>query len=648
MRLACLALAVSVCVAAACAQVVDDVRTDRPERLLHLTQTWQRRLVMTSDGGIGLVYWRDHGAASELVLAASGDLGTTWAVPVVLSPYGRRNTDEQGDFGPRAAAALGPGNELYVVYEEDGSGHGVFFQRLDYAGKGVWRPADKKPLVAADDHPMPPSARFGTWPAICVEPGGRVWVFFKSRVGTLRYICEKHSNDQGRTWSPRKILGEFSYRDGRWAEAVLVQGRPMLLYAAPARELAPDRIWSTSLGAIDWSKPEVIPDSQAGQAASACTLADGSVYLTSWLESGSCVMYRRLSGLWSRLPGAASPDWPWSLTGDGRQLLGTAPVGRPRAAGPTIWATPTVPVRRAINRRSAPEARLVAERTFDRIWAKSGERTEDVTNAPKGLNILADKGDQLHIGSRRKFDFVRFIPRDETTLPLLERALEDKAVQPQWEYSCGAEWRPLGGEGLYDFPLEQPGRMPRGLMRFEPPGDWTPASVGDDRPLYYIRITRSGAKKTRPIVFSEISPTPTAFGIETVGQLPANAAIIPTAWTELVGWGRYRVRFHKASQLTFRLAIETGVLADGQVGQPLKLRLVALDRNGQTDVQFGGPVQIACAQSHITIDGPECFAGGSWEGLVTFWKAAADARLAIGSPGDPPLQVASNVFAVKP
>jgi len=635
---------------AARAGVLDEIRTDRPERLLHFTQTWERRLMMTSDAALALVYWRDCDSISELVLITSADVGSTWSQPAVLSKYSRLNSDKYNDFGPRAAAALGKNDDLYVVYADDGQSHGVFFQRHTSTGKGQWRPAAKKAIISSAESNIPRAGQFGAWPAICVDPDGVIWVFFKARISGRQTICEKHSRDGGETWSPRKAIGSLAGGKSRWADATLLEGRPVLFFASPRKEAGPDRLWLTRFAENKWDKPSLLADVLPDGTSSICMLAGGSGAVTAPNVSGGYCELKR--GRWSPAQAISNVAMTRSLTSDGRQIWSVMSVpaasGKPRAAGLGSQATQVV---RLLHRPMAHPVALTPERSFVEIWARTGGKLEnittDATDPSTELDILADRDDQLFLCSRRKFDIIRFVQRDESKVPASRRSLEERAVEPVWEYSAGNIWQPLEGEGFYDFSRQKPGEPERGLMCFQRPDAWTPTRVGGGKRLYAIRITRSGAKRTRPIVFTGLSPEPTAFGIETVEHLPAGAPACPAVWTELIGWGHYRVRFARTSRGTFRLAIESRTLRKCRVGVPVAVKVIAIDRAAKLDEYFSGPIDIFASGSEMTFDGPDYFQGGVWNGTVTFWKPSRSARITITSSDSRLHRVRSNTFTVR-
>lgn len=283
-------------------------------------ESFQRRVVVTSDGALVAFYWGNYirGWIRYIAYSISHDNGTTWTAPQNLQDDKGKEIWLTG-WNPASAVSIDENDNIYIVYYSQINPAGHYLMKSSYTAGAVSLPAASdfsRQITSKDD----PSGWLNTrFVNIIKDSEGGLWFFRKMRVASeysfLTFV--HHSTDDGLTWTQSRFdnysRGGYHDRVG----VVLYNGYPFAVLADDnAGGVLSYRYWD----GLAWSTSTPLPGDVDG--------VDGRFSMTVTDDNRTHLVYEH-AGLqytyydgteWSDAVEVSSEGSMPSLTTDGSRL----------------------------------------------------------------------------------------------------------------------------------------------------------------------------------------------------------------------------------------------------------------------------------------------------------------------------------------
>lgn len=167
-------------------------------------------------------------SSTQIVISKSTDKGTTWSVPLPISPK-KAGSSEDTTFGQSfPLATIGPNGEVYVVWN-DGIEKGIGFAKSTDGGESFtepkiiikYKPFGKPKYITNQGyrHTVKGRVRAEAYPSIvCDYTGGprNGYLYLCWSADSIPNVYFSRSTDGGQTWSSPKIVHSDENNDQFW------------------------------------------------------------------------------------------------------------------------------------------------------------------------------------------------------------------------------------------------------------------------------------------------------------------------------------------------------------------------------------------------------------------------------------------------
>ncbi|MCX7909461.1 MAG: hypothetical protein N2560_08105 [Ignavibacteria bacterium] len=167
-------------------------------------------------------------SSTQIVISRSTDKGSTWSVPIPISPR-KRGTSEDTTFGQSfPLATVGPNGEVYVVWN-DGIEKGIGFAKSTDGGRNFtppkiiirYNPFGRAKYITNQGyrHTVKGKVRAEAYPSIvCDYTGGtrNGYLYLCLAADSIPNVYFSRSTDGGETWSSPKVVHSETKNDQFW------------------------------------------------------------------------------------------------------------------------------------------------------------------------------------------------------------------------------------------------------------------------------------------------------------------------------------------------------------------------------------------------------------------------------------------------